>query len=90
MNKLVLILGIVTLPTQQVKTRCRLDLQASLQSDKKKYLNFHGFHDNDAILKISNPKCTTTCTHPNHFCEFSLQSDQKYLFLKKKNPHRIL
>ena len=74
--------------TQQVKIHCRLDLQASLQSDKQFFLNFHGFHGNDAILKISTPKCTTKCTHPNyHFCEFSLQSDQKYLFLKKtKSP----
>ena len=32
-----------------------------------------------AILKISNPKCTTT--HPkHHVCEVSLQSDQKNIF----------
>ena len=43
-----------------------------------------------AILKMSNPECTST--HPkDNYCEVSLQSDHKYIFPKeKKFPHRIL
>ena len=69
-----------------MRPRCRLYIQVSLQLDQQ--LLFFNFQP-AAILKISNPKYTTT--HPNdNSCEVSLQSDKKNFPEEKQFPHRIL
>jgi hypothetical protein len=46
---------------------------------KKKYLTFMVTMTMTAIVKMSNPKCTST-HHKDHSCEVSLQSNQMNIF----------